>query len=56
MSSNPLLGDPDKVDVRLAKTLGFPMKESTCGLLLEVFAIADTGADIWGSHQTIRSC
>ena len=49
-----LLGDPGKVDVRLAKSLGIPMKDSPSGLLLEVSAIADTGADICVSEKVIR--
>ena len=49
-----LLGDRGKVNVELAESLGIPMKDSPSGLLLEVSAIADTGADTCVSERIIR--
>ena len=49
-----LLGDPTKVDVDLAKSLGIKTKESSDGLLLELEAVVDTGADSCVSEKAVR--
>ena len=49
-----ILGDPSKVDVDLAKTLGIRTKESSHRLLLEIEAVVDTGADSCVSEKVVR--
>ena len=49
-----LLGNPSKVNVDLATSLGIKTKESPDGLLLEIEAVVDTGAISCVSEKVVR--
>ena len=49
-----ILGDSTKVDVELAKSLDIRTRESPDGLLLELEAVVDTGADSCVSEKVVR--
>ena len=49
-----ILGDSDKVDIKLAKKLGIPAEQSKHGVLLEVNAIIDCGADTCVTDAQLR--
>ena len=54
ISAVTILGDSDKVDKRLAKKLNIPTKQSKQGVLLEVNAIIDCGADTCVTDAQLR--
>ena len=49
-----ILGDSDKVDKRMAKEFDIPAKQSEQGILLEVSAVIDSGADTCVTDVQLR--